>query len=105
MRNPGKDASQLHFAFESCLLRMPREESADSVCFKNVLYEDVKDTIQAGHKNFLLIDTDSLRYDFRLGEKSLAIGMANQATSLPLDRDGRKRDELPDIGAYEYFKP
>lgn len=105
MRSPGKDASLLHFAFENCLLRMPREESVDSVCFKNVLYEDVKDTIQAGHKNFLLIDTDSLRYDFRLREKSLAIGKANPATSLPIDRDGRKRDERPDIGAYEYFKP
>ena len=61
MRIPGKDALRLHFAFENCLLRMPREESEDSVCFKNVTYEDVKDTVRAGHKNFLLIDTDSLR--------------------------------------------
>lgn len=105
MRIPGKDAPRLHFAFENCLLRMPREESEDSACFKNVIYEDVKDTVRAGRKNFLLIDTDSLRYDFRLRDKSLAIGKANQATSLTLDRDGRKRDERPDIGAYEYFKP
>jgi hypothetical protein len=50
------------------------------------------------------IDTDSLRYDFRLDTISPAIDRGNPLTSLPLDRNGIIRDEKPDIGAFELIK-
>lgn len=105
IRNPGDGSQALHFQFESCLLRTVREQTADSLYFKEVIYEDVKDTLRAGYKNFRLVDTDSLRYDFRIKENSLVIGRANKATSLPIDREGKSRDEWPDIGAFEFTKP
>lgn len=90
------------YAFEYCVLRTPQRTSRDSVCFKNVLFENVKDTTSMGEKHFVLVSLDKQKYDFHLSKSSSAIGYANLNTSLPYDHDGYKRDDKPDVGAYEY---
>jgi hypothetical protein len=50
------------------------------------------------------LDAQNLQYDFRLDSISPAIGFGDLETIPPYDRVGRPRDEMPDIGAYEYFK-
>lgn len=96
--------AKVDFRFDHCLLRTPRFTTADSLRMTNIIYEDVKDTTIFGEKNFVLFDTDHLRYNFALKATSPAIGKANPDTSLPLDRKGRKRDDEPDMGCYEYSK-
>ncbi len=46
-----------------------------------------------------------MKYDFHLVSTSSAIDNADIGTAMGSDRDGVVRDELPDIGAYEYLKP
>ena len=93
-----------NYSFDHCLVRTPKPETADSVYLTNIIYEDVKDTAKGAEKHFVRIDTDKLRYDFRLDSTSKAINAASTETSYPTDRDGKMRDERPDIGAYEYEK-
>ena len=95
-------ATVFDYRFSHCVLRTPKVETDDSVRFVNVMFEDPKDTTNTGKKHFLKIDTENLRYDFRLDSTSVAIGRADAATSLPVDRNGATRDDKPDIGAYEY---
>lgn len=90
------------YLFDHCLLRTPEIEASDLI--KDVIWENPKDTIVGGVKNFYVVDTDNLIYDFRLSEVSLA---RDAGTTLPNgysaeDRKGVARDEKPDIGAYEY---
>lgn len=105
IRSNKKNSKQLKFNFQSCLLRTPKETSADSVNFTNNIYENIKDTLVAGAKNFQKIDNDSLQYHFELNKKSLAIGKGKYIKSLLYDRKGIKRKPTTDIGAYEYIKP
>lgn len=97
--------AMFNFDFAHSLIRTPKVETADSVHFVNVVFENIKDTVSSGEKHFVRIDTKNLRYDFRLDSISSAINKADAATAQPVDRDGRTRDEHPDIGAYEYIKP
>lgn len=83
------EAFNYHFAYS--LLRTPEVEDAEA--FENIIWEDVKDTICAGDKNFIKIDTDVLRYDFHLSDKSKARSAANKQWSLPHDRDGIKPEK------------
>lgn len=100
------DEQPLEFGFDHCLLRTEKMTTEDSLKFTNVIYEDVKDTTMYGVKNFQNIDTDNLIYDFRLKEKSAAIGIADPATMLPFDRNGLKReDEKGDAGCFLYREP
>ena len=94
-----------NYSFDHCLVRTPKPTSADSVYLTNMIYENVKDTTSGAEKHFVKIDTDNLRYDFRLDSTSQAINAASPETSYPTDRDGRVRDDRPDIGAFEYTKP
>ncbi len=94
-----------HYAFADCIIRTPQLTTADSVHFTQVVYENLKDTTSSGEKHFVTIDTDKLRYDFRLASKSSAIDKANETTAAPRDHDGKARDDRPDIGAYEFVKP
>ena len=91
------------FLFNHCLLRTPQIEDAERI--KEVIWEVPDDTIHGGVKNFANLDTDNLRYDFKLGEQSLAIGAADKSHFLEYDRNGVRRDEEPDMGCYEYVKP
>ena len=90
-----------NFLFDHCVLRTEKMQGDDSLKFTNVIYEDVKDTTMYGEKHFVLFDTDNLKYDFRLRKESAAIGKADAATSLPVDRNGLRRKETPDAGCYE----
>ena len=92
------------YSFENCLLRTPKVTDADSVHYISVIFEDSKDTTMVGKKNFLTIDEENLYYDFRLSAKTRAIDAANPTYALPIDRLGLRRDDLPDMGAYEYMK-
>ena len=89
------------FLFDHCVLRTEKMQGDDSLKFTHVVYEDVKDTTMYGEKHFVLFDTDNLKYDFRLRKESAAIGKADPATSLPVDRNGLRRKEMPDAGCYE----
>lgn len=90
------------FSFHNCVMRTPRVETEDSLRFHDVVFEEYSDTTQGGKKHFVKIDTDNLRYDFRLSGTSAAIDSADPATATAADHDGIMRDERPDIGAYEY---
>lgn len=79
-------AFSYYFAYS--LLRTP--EVDDTLAFVNVIWENVKDTTCAGEKNFVKIDTDVLRYDFHLSDKSKARSAANKLWARPYDRDGIK---------------
>jgi len=92
------------YRFEDCIIRTPKIVSADSVRFVNVIFEAPEDTVSAGKKHFLNIDTDNLIYDFRLDSVSTAIDKGNPLTAMPADRNGIRRDEKPDIGAFEIKK-
>lgn len=76
------------YYFAYSLLRTP--EVDDTLAFVNVIWENAKDTTCAGDKNFVKIDTDVLRYDFHLSDKSKARSTANKLWSFPYDRDGIK---------------
>jgi hypothetical protein len=49
---------------------------------------------------FTLVDNDKIQYNFRLKEKSPAIGKGKPA-GVAFDLDGQARKPVPDIGAYE----
>lgn len=102
MGTPGGEKNVFNYLFDHCIIRTPKIETDDSVYFKNVIYEDVADTAFTGRRHFVNIDTQNLRYDFRLDSLSTAIGKADPATAMPADRLGIPRKETPDIGAYEY---
>lgn len=99
-----RDDSPLDWKFYHCIIRTPKPTSDDSTRMTNVIFENVKDTTSMGVKHFKNIDTDNLIYDFHLVDKSAAIDKADSATSPKDDHDGVKRDEKPDIGAYENIK-
>lgn len=88
---------------DHCMIRTPKVTTADSVYYATTYYEDVADTLHYGRKHFKTIDTENLYYEFRLDSVSGAIGKANPTSRLMYDRLGRKRDDNPDIGAFEYL--
>ena len=94
------DTTKADYVFDHCLLRTP--EVSDTIRCRNIIWENVEDTIVGGTKNFKKVDSKLLQYDFRLAEGSLAIGAADKATAMPDDRLATKRDDAPDIGCYEY---
>lgn len=99
-----KDSTTAYtYYFDHCLLRTPKIEG-DTLRLVNNIWEDVKDTVTAGSKNFKKIDTDNLRYDFQLRSVSKAIGTANPNYYLENDRIGVRRDDKPDMGCYEYIE-
>lgn len=101
----GEQADTLNafnYAFDHCIIRTPKVTTADSVHLTNVIYEDIEDTVSAGEKNFKVFDTENLVYDFSLDSVSEAIDQADPTTAPTLDRLGQTRDDLPDIGAFEY---
>lgn len=90
------------YDFHNCLLRTPEEET-DAEHMTDIIWEEPEDTITGGAKNFDMIDTDNLKYDFRLvpGSKAVNAGIILDNGFSDYDRLGRKRDEQPDLGAYE----
>lgn len=96
-------SNDFNYTFSDCIMRTVKDTTEDSVRFVNVALENPKDTADAGTKHFVKIDSDNQSYDFHLAETSKAIGAANPVTATKEDHDSKKRDEKPDIGAYEFF--
>ena len=93
---------QIAFAwhFSHCLLRT-QPPTTDQEKLISVIFENPEDTVVYGVKNFKNIDSALLRYDFRLSEKSEAIGTADKEHFLQYDRLGILRDPTaPDMGCY-----
>lgn len=107
MGEQGRDEAVFNYAFSHCIIRDTTNINyVDTVnIFKKVVFENDEDTsLVYGKKHFVKVDADLLRYDFRLDSLSTAISRANPSTSPDNDRNGRRRKEKPDIGAYEFFK-
>lgn len=97
------------YKFQNSILRTDSLGSSDNI--KDVIWETADsvstDTVYGGEKNFKLVDIDRQHFDFHLSSVSRAIGRATKAEGyfMPTDRDGRKRDEEPDMGCYEFVEP
>lgn len=93
------------YTFSNCIIRTPEVEDEEvKTHFVDVVFEDVKDTVKYGRKHFVKVDGDMQQYDFSLRKESAAVDVANASTATFTDRKGNKRDDRPDIGAYEYLK-
>ena len=96
-----------NYRFINSLLRTKKIEDDENII--NVIWEDITDEPNGmdtvmGEYNFEMIDIDMQRYDFHLSSSSYAIDKADKNLSLPDDHDGNHRDDLPDIGCYEFLK-
>lgn len=100
------DVENAVYYFDHCLMRTEKPDTLDEAHYKDVIWEDVKDTTSTGRKNFKLINYDLQKFDFHLDSVSHAIDSASVLTGSAdnTDRDGIMRDERPDIGCYEYKK-
>lgn len=99
----GDEDVAFNYRFVGSLVRTPEVDDAEH--FVDVLFEDVESTDSVtGDENFELVDIDMQRYDFHLVDNSPAVDAANKDYSLSDDRDGRLRDEAPDIGCYEFYR-
>lgn len=99
----GESGVAFNYRFVNTLLRTP--EITDDESFVDVIWEEVEDTAAvSGDENFRLVDIDTQHYDFHLNAGSPAIGRASVDHALPYDRDGRQRDDMPDMGCYEFVK-
>ena len=98
-----KDDVTAQYRFDHCLLRTPADSTSNEL-LTNIIWEDVKDTISGGWKNFKLVDIDNQKYDFQLDSVSKAVnaGVKLENGYSDNDRLGRRRDDSPDMGAYEY---
>ncbi len=93
----------LAYQFDDCLIRVIEDETIDPPLFQNTRFETSEDSIN-GSKHFVEFDTENFIYDFRLVKESPAVDTANPQTAMPTDRLGHRRDDKPDLGAYEYIK-
>ena len=98
------DTVAFNYRFISSILRTPAVE--DTLRIIDVIFEDVEDTASIqGEKHFKLVDIDTQHYDFHLDSLSTAINKGNKNYPVSNDRDGKERDELPDIGCFERKTP
>lgn len=95
-----------NYKFVNSILRT--DTVSDKERIVNVIWENADsvdiDSVSGGMKNFRLVDGNRQHYDFHLSEKSRAIGAAEKETGYgaATDRDGRRRDDEPDMGCYEF---
>ena len=91
------------YSFANCILRTPEVKDEKSASFfTDIIWEEPEDTVYGGDKNFKLVDIDTQHYDFHLSDKSKAIGAASTTYAPANDRDGKTRDDKPDMGCYEF---
>ncbi len=93
----------VQYQFDDCIIRVVEDESIDTLRFVRTRFENEEDSIN-GKGHFVEFDATNFIYDFNLVAASPCVDTANPLTALPIDREGRLRDEFPDIGAYEYIK-
>lgn len=92
-----EDVDYLYY-FAYSILKTPSVTNPELI--DHVIWER-KDTEVNSEKHFKNIDTDKLRYDFRLDSISPAIGSADPLRATERDRDGKPRDsEHPNMGCY-----
>lgn len=99
----GDSTTVFNYLFSHCIIRDTTHiEYVDTInTFQSVIFEDPTDTtIVYGKKHF--VSASNYIYDFQLDSISPAIGKADLTTAPSNDRRGTLRDELPDIGAFEW---
>ena len=94
--------SKSAYRFAHCLLRASKTQLADSVNYTNVIYEIPTDTVSMGAKLFQKVDGNRQDYDFHLSKQAFTIGKADKTTVPSIDRDGKRRNTVPDLGAYAH---
>lgn len=93
-----------NYRFISSILRTPEVEDAEHII--DVIFENVEDTASVqGDKHFKLVDINTQHYDFHLDSLSPAINKGSKDYPVSDDRDGKARDDQPDIGCFEESKP
>ena len=93
-----------NYCFISSILRTPAVEDAEHII--DVIFENVEDTASVqGDKHFKLVDINTQHYDFHLDSLSPAINKGSKDYPVSDDRDGKARDDQPDIGCFEESKP
>lgn len=92
------------FTFSNSYLRQDTSKLADAWRYVQCISEMRSDTGTVYTKMFKKIDTDSLQYNFKIVKGARIIDQASVKSALPIDHDGRQRDDKPDMGAYEYIK-
>ena len=93
-----------NYRFISSILRTPAVEDAEHII--DVIFEDVEDTASVqGDKHFKLVDINTQHYDFHLDPLSPAINKGSKDYPVSNDRDGKARDDQPDMGCFEESKP
>ena len=93
-----------NYRFISSILRTPAVEDAEHII--DVIFENVEDTASVqGDKHFKLVDINTQHYDFHLDPLSPAINKGSKDYPVSDDRDGKARDDQPDIGCFEESKP
>jgi hypothetical protein len=93
-----------NYRFISSILRTPAVEDAEHII--DVIFENVEDTASVqGDKHFKLVDINTQHYDFHLDSLSPAINKGSKDYPVSDDRDGKARDDQPDIGCFEESKP
>ena len=96
------EKNTLAYHFDHCLLRTPKVQSADSLNYTNVTYEQPSDTVSMRTKLFVKVDGDRQDYDFHLSKPSAARNKGNAARMPLVDRDGKRRSGATDLGAFAY---
>lgn len=100
-----RDDVEATYLFDHCLLRTPEvTEATENI--KEVIWENPKDTVRCGIKNFRKMDTENLEYDFRLDGRSFAVDAGSVLLHgySEYDRKAVRRDDKPDLGAYEWVE-
>ena len=93
-----------NYRFISSILRTPAVEDAEHII--DVIFENVEDTASVqGDKHFKLVDINTQHYDFHLDSLSPAINKGSKDYPVSDDRDGKARDDQPDMGCFEESKP
>lgn len=98
MGERGNEKLDFNYKFDHCLICTSNTSTDKAIT--NTIFES-SDSLNAKDKNFKVIDTKNLRYDFRLNSLSKAIN-AGINNSIIYDLNGKKRDDKPDLGCYEY---
>ena len=107
VKKENTDSIAFNYHFYNSLLRTEVKDTASANHYENIIWEKVKDpknmtdTTSIGGKNFVLVDTHLLRFDFHLDSLSKANGAADARWMLPLNREGVARDEKKvNMGCY-----
>lgn len=92
------ESQTFDYFFKNSILRT--DEVTDEH-FVDVMFDKVLDV--QGKDYFQLVDHKNQKFNFHL-QSSPAVDAADAATAPQFDRDGKKRGDKPDIGAFEYFQ-